>query len=152
MKKVLGLLLVVVPFSAGASYLGCGKTEFGFEAETVLSCKSVRTGEEVCVRQGALLGGKNLIQVKNQSDSYNQYFDQSGSASSCELTSNYCVRSEITTTGPDLVGRLVSLDLASIRVHHADFRLDKTTATGVLVIIDDTRITKDEIKNCEVVP
>ncbi len=156
MKIFFSILLLTA--SANASYF-CPQTDFGKKAEQTFECSS-NTGSNVCIRIESSVSGQRKIQVKNESDSYNQYFQETKTDDACKKPEvgalEHCRLSKINIESNSVTATTSTLSFESNSIHRAAFLFDKSTLQGKFNLLsrlefENDWTINDSFVNCRLV-
>ncbi len=150
--------ILIFSVSAHASF-DCNLRDLGKQAEQGFQCTSV-TGNNVCIRIESSNQGHRKIQVKNELDSYNQYFEETVNTGACSSDANnkmsHCRMSIVTMDSQSIAATTSSMDFESNSIYRAAFLFDTSTLQGKFNLLSRSGFQndwaiQDSFNNCKLI-
>lgn len=152
------LMMLFFSVTANATY-NCEPTDFGRQAEQTYQCTS-KTGGYVCLRIESSFSGQRRIQIKNESDSYSQFFQETNAGDACKTPDKgsikHCRLSKVYIETNSIVATTSSLDFEFNSIHRAALLFDKSTLQGKFNLLSRSEfqndwVINDSFNNCKLV-
>lgn len=149
MRFILPTMLLSFFAYGSVSYasFNCRLEDLGRLAEKGFQCKSI-TGEKVCIRIESSAPGRQVIQVKNESDSYNQYFQETVNSSACQAEGSnqlrHCRMSRVRVDAASIFATTSSLDFGFNSIYRAAVTFDTLSLKGQFNLLSRSGFQNDD--------